>query len=120
MINSASMFLASDPTEPTARAAIVRRPSAAAGAARPGNTEVGPPVSLAGIASGCYRDDPPVKPHDNAPDEDEYLTLPDEVPEEVLEYSRPACHDRRHADLQVASSPARLDSDSDAMMGAAS
>jgi hypothetical protein len=44
-------------------------------------------VSLAEIASGSYRDDPPVKPHDwpEVPDEDEYLTLPDEVPEEVPE-----------------------------------
>ena len=53
-------------------------------------------MSLAEIASGSYRDDPLVKPHDSpdgsdVPDEDEYLTLPDEVPEaphpaeEVLE-----------------------------------
>jgi hypothetical protein len=44
-------------------------------------------VSLAEIASGSYRDDRLVKPRDlpDAPDEDEYLTLPDEVPEEVPE-----------------------------------
>jgi hypothetical protein len=44
-------------------------------------------VSLAEIASGSYRDDPPVNPRDwpDVPDEDEYLTLPDEVPEEVLQ-----------------------------------
>ena len=65
--------------------AAIMRPSAAASAARPCNIEVGPPVSLAEIASGSYRGDPSVKPRDNAPDEDEHLTLPDEVPEEVLE-----------------------------------
>ena len=52
-------------------------------------SEVGPPVTVAEIASGSYRDNPPslVKPHDwpDVPDEDEYLTLPDELPEEVLE-----------------------------------
>jgi hypothetical protein len=46
-------------------------------------------VSLAQIASGSYRVDPLVKPHDRpaVPDEDEYqvYVLPDEVPEEVLE-----------------------------------
>jgi hypothetical protein len=44
-------------------------------------------VSLAEIESGSCRDDPLVKPHDwpDVPDEDEYLTLPDEVPGEVLE-----------------------------------
>jgi hypothetical protein len=74
----------SDPTLPTARAAIMR-PSAATSVAGPCNVEVGPPVSLAEIASGSYRDDPLVKPHDwpDVPDEDEYPTLPDEVPEEV-------------------------------------
>jgi hypothetical protein len=67
----------------------MRRPSAATSAARPCNIEVGPPASLAEIASGSYRDDPLVKPHDrpDVPDEDEYQTLPDEVPEEVLEAS---------------------------------
>ena len=47
---------------------------------------------MADIASGSYRDDPLAKPHDwpDVPDEDEYLTLPDEVPEEMLEQ---ACHD---------------------------
>ncbi len=72
--------------EPIASAAIMR-PSAAAGVAGPCNIEVGPPVSLAEIASGSYRDDPLVKPHGwpDVPDEDEYQTLPDEVPEEVLE-----------------------------------
>ncbi len=86
MINSASMFPASDPTEPTASAAIMH-PSAAAHVARPCNIEVGPRVSLAEIASGSYRDDPLVKPHDwpDVPDEDEYPTLLDEVPEEVPE-----------------------------------
>jgi hypothetical protein len=84
--SSASMFPSSDPTEPTASAAIMR-PSAAASVARPCNIEVGPPVSLAEIASKSYHDDPLVTPHDwpDVPDEDEYLTLPDEVPEEVLE-----------------------------------
>ncbi len=55
------------------------RPSAAAGVARPCNI-------------GSYRDDSLVKPHDrpDVPDEDEYLTLPNEVPEEMLEQ---ACHD---------------------------
>ncbi len=40
-----------------------------------------------GEASESYRDDPLVKPHDwpDVPDENEYLTLPDEVPEEMLE-----------------------------------
>ena len=63
------------------------RPSAAAGVAAPCNIEVSLPASLAEIASGSYRDDPLVKPHDwpDVPDEDEYLTLPDEVPEEMLE-----------------------------------
>jgi hypothetical protein len=65
------------------------RPSAAASVARPCNIEVGPPVCLAEIASGSYRDDPLVKPHDwpDVPEEpeDEYPTLPDEMPEEVLE-----------------------------------
>ena len=44
-------------------------------------------MSLAQIASGSHRVDPLVKPHDwpDAPDEDEYLTLPEELPEEVLE-----------------------------------
>ena len=44
-------------------------------------------MSLAEIASGSYRDEALVEPHDwpDVPDEDEYLTLPDEVPEEVLE-----------------------------------
>jgi hypothetical protein len=76
----------SDPTEPTASAAIMR-PSAATGVAGPCDIEVGPPVSLAEIASGSYRDDPLVKPRDwpDAPNENEYLTLPDEVPEEVPE-----------------------------------
>jgi hypothetical protein len=61
--------------------------SAAASVAKPCNVEVGPRVSLAEIASGSCRDDPLVKPHDlpDAPDEDEYQTLPDEVPEEVAE-----------------------------------
>ena len=54
---------------------------------RPCNIEVGPLVSLAKVASGSYRDDPLVKPHDwpDVPDEDEYPTLPDEVPEDVLQ-----------------------------------
>jgi hypothetical protein len=65
--------------------AAIMRPSAAAGVAGPCNIEVGPPVSLAEIASGSYRDDALVKPRDNAPDEDEYPTLPDEVPEKVPE-----------------------------------
>jgi hypothetical protein len=40
-------------------------------------------VSLAEIASGSYRDDRLVKPHDwpDVPDEDEYQTLPEEVPQ---------------------------------------
>ena len=73
-------------TEPTASAAVMR-PGAAAGVARPCNIEVGPPSSLAEIASGSYRDDPLVKPHDwpDAPNENEYLKLPDKVPEEVPE-----------------------------------
>jgi hypothetical protein len=79
--SSASILPQSDPTEPTASAAIMR-PSAATSAAGPCNIEVGPPVSLAEIASGSYRDDPPVKPRDNTPDDDEYLRLPDEAPEE--------------------------------------
>jgi hypothetical protein len=55
--SSASILPGSDPTEPTAMAAIMR-PSAAASAARPCNIEVGPPVSLAEIAFGGYSDDP--------------------------------------------------------------
>jgi hypothetical protein len=84
--SSASISPRSDPTEPTASAAIMR-PAAATSAARPCNIDVGPPVSRAEIASGSYRDDPPVKPHDwpDVPDENEYLTLPEELPEEVLE-----------------------------------
>jgi hypothetical protein len=60
----------SDPTEPTATAAIML--PAATSAARPCNIEVGPPASLAEIARGQC--DPPFKPHDwpDAPDEDEY------------------------------------------------
>jgi hypothetical protein len=72
--NSASILAGSDPTEPTATAAVMR--PAATSAARPCNIEVGPPVSLAEIARGeC---DPPFKPHDwpDAPDEDEHQTLP--------------------------------------------
>ena len=44
-------------------------------------------MRVAKVASGSYRYDPPVKPHDwpDVPDEDEHLTLPDEMPEEVLE-----------------------------------
>jgi hypothetical protein len=79
---ASSILPASDPAEPTASAAIMR-PSAAASVARPCNIEVGPPVSLAETASGSYRDDRLVKPCDlpDAPGEDEYQTLPDEVPE---------------------------------------
>ncbi len=84
--SSASVLPQSVPTEPTASAAIIRS-NAATSAAGPCNIEVGPAVSLAEIASGSYRDDPLVKPHDwpDVPDEDDFLTLPDEVPEEVLE-----------------------------------
>ena len=84
--SSASISPRSDPAEPTARAGVMR-PSAAASVAAPCNIEVGPPVSLAEIASGSYRDDALVKPHDwpDVPDEYGYLTLLDEVPEEVLE-----------------------------------
>jgi hypothetical protein len=82
---SASTSLRSDPTVPTASVAIMR-PSAATGVAGPCNIEVGPPASLAEIASGSCRDDPLVKPHDwlDVPDEYEYPTLPDadEVPPE--------------------------------------
>ena len=83
---ASSILPASDPTEPTASAAIMR-PSAAASVARPCKIEVGPPVSLAEIASGSCRDDPLVKPYDwpEVPDEDEYLTLPTELSEEVPE-----------------------------------
>jgi hypothetical protein len=86
-LQRASISPRSDPTEPTASAAAMR-PSAA----RPCNIEVGPPVSLAEIASGSYRDDPPVKPHDwpDAPDEYDYATLPDQRRSRVLEW---ACHD---------------------------
>jgi hypothetical protein len=85
--SSASILPASDPTEPMASAAIMRPGAATTSVATPCNTEVGPPVSRAGIASGSYRDDPPVKPRvsPDVPDEDEYLTLPEELPEEVLE-----------------------------------
>ena len=48
---ASSILPASDPTEPTARAAIMR-PSAATSVAAPCNIEVGPPVSLAEISSG--------------------------------------------------------------------
>jgi hypothetical protein len=51
-------------------------------------------VSAAEIASRSYRDDPAVKPHDwpDVPEEpeDEYPTLPDEIPEEV----KPRCYSR--------------------------
>jgi hypothetical protein len=65
----------------------IMRPSAANNAARPCKFEVGPPVTVAEIASGSYRDNPLVKPHDwpDVPEEDEYLTLPDEMTGEVLE-----------------------------------
>jgi hypothetical protein len=81
--SSASILPGSDPTEPTASAAIIRPSAATTREARPCKIEVGPPVSLAEIASGSYSDDPPVKPHDSpdVPDQDEYLTLPEEVPE---------------------------------------
>ena len=84
--SSASISPRSDPAEPTASTAIMR-PSAAAHVARPCNIEVGPPVSLAEIAFGSYGDDPLVKPHvwPDVPDEYEYPTLPDEVPEEMLD-----------------------------------
>jgi hypothetical protein len=79
--SAASMLPRSDPTEPTASAAIMR-PRAAASVARPCNFEVGPPASLAEIASRSCRDDRLVKPCDlpDAPDEDEFQTLPDEAP----------------------------------------
>jgi hypothetical protein len=82
---AASISPVSDPTEPTASAAITR-PSAVTSVARPCNIEASPPVSLAEIASGTYND-ALIKPHDwpDVPDEDEYLTLPEELPEEVLE-----------------------------------
>jgi hypothetical protein len=69
----------SDPTEPTATAAIMS-PAAFSSAARPCNLEVGPPVGMAEIARGEY--DPPFKPDDrpDAPDEDEHQTLPEELP----------------------------------------
>ncbi len=60
--NSASISSQSDPTEPTASAAIMR-PSAAAGVARPCDIDQ-PPVSLAEIALGSYGDDPLAKPPD--------------------------------------------------------
>jgi hypothetical protein len=73
--SSASISPGSDPTEPTASAAIMG-PSATTGVgvARPSNIDVGPPVSLAEIASGSCRDNPLVKPHDwpDVLDEDEY------------------------------------------------
>jgi hypothetical protein len=76
---------ASDPTEPTATAAILR--PAANGAARPCNLEVGPPVRLVEIARGSYRDDPLVKPHgrpDAADEDDEHQMLPEELPWEEV------------------------------------
>jgi hypothetical protein len=76
--DNASVLPGSAPAEPTATAAIVC--PAIPSAARPCNLEVGPAVSLAEIAPGeC---DPPFKPHDrpDAPDEDEYQTLPAELP----------------------------------------
>ncbi len=69
--NSASVLLASDPTEPTASAATIM-PQASTGAA------------TSGAARGeC---DPPFKPHDwpDAADEDESQTLPEELPCEEL------------------------------------
>ena len=91
--SASSISPQSDPAEPTASAAIMR-PSAAAGVARPCNIEASPPVSAAEIASRSYRDDPAVKPHDwpDVPEEpeDEYPTLPDEIPEEV----KPRCYSR--------------------------
>jgi hypothetical protein len=53
--------------------ATCQRCSHASCAARPCNIDVGPPVSLAQIASGSHRADPLVKPHDwpDVPDEDE-------------------------------------------------
>ncbi len=74
----------SDPTEPTATTVIVR--PAAPSAARPCNIEVGPPVSLAETAPGEY--DPPFKfddrPDSDVADEEEYQTLPEELPCEEL------------------------------------
>jgi hypothetical protein len=70
--SASSISPQSDPTQPTASAAIMR-PNAATSVARPCNIEASPPVSLAEIASDGYRDDPPVKPRDwpDVPDEDE-------------------------------------------------
>jgi hypothetical protein len=59
----ASILPASEPAEPMASAAIMR-PSLATSVARSSNIDVGPPVSLAEIASGSCRDDPLAKPHD--------------------------------------------------------
>ncbi len=61
----------------------MRRPSAATTSeARPCNTDQ-LPGSMAETAFGSYGDDPLVKPNDwpDVPDEYEYLTLPDDVPE---------------------------------------
>jgi hypothetical protein len=66
--NSASVFPAADPTEPTASAATIM-PHASTGAA------------TGGAARGEY--DPPFKPHDwpDAADEEEHQTLPEELRE---------------------------------------
>ena len=53
--NSASILPGSDPTEPTASAAIMRPSAATTSVARPCNIDVGPPASLAEIASGSCR-----------------------------------------------------------------
>jgi hypothetical protein len=88
--NTASILPASDPTDPTADAAILLPHASAStcaatsSVARPCNIEVGPAKSLAEAARGeC---DPPLKPHDSpdAADEDEYQTLPEELPHEEV------------------------------------
>ena len=59
--------------------------AAGTGAARPCNIGVGPPVALAEIA-GEGRRGSLSKPHDrpDVPDDDEYLTMPEEVPPEEV------------------------------------
>jgi hypothetical protein len=69
--NSASIFPASDPTDPTASSAILM-----------------PHASTCAATGSAARDeyDPPFRPHDwpDAADEDEYQTLPEELPCEEL------------------------------------
>jgi hypothetical protein len=82
--NSAAVFLASDATAPTARASIMHRTSTRAATGSAGRTctiEVNPPAAASHAKIARGQCDPPFTPRDgrDAPDEVEYLTLPEEL-----------------------------------------